>query len=59
MLRSPIYVGRIPHKNLVHEGSHAAIVDQALFDAVQERLTSQARRYQAAPHQGRAYRATI
>jgi hypothetical protein len=48
MLRSPINVGRIPHKDLVHQGSHAAIIEQKLFDEVQQRLSSQARRHKAA-----------
>jgi DNA invertase Pin-like site-specific DNA recombinase len=51
MLRSPIYLGRIPHKELVHEGSHAAIIDQALFDKVQLRLDGQARRHRTAGEQ--------
>ena len=51
MLRSPIYLGRIPHKDVVHEGEHEAIVDQALFDSVQQRLDSQARRHRAAGEQ--------
>jgi site-specific DNA recombinase len=51
MLRSPIYLGRIPHKDLVHEGNHAAIIDQGLFDAVQQRLDAQARRHRSAGEQ--------
>ena len=58
MLRSPIYLGRIPHKELVHEGSHSAIVDQALFDKVQQRLGAQARRHRAAGEQ-RTVRAAL
>jgi hypothetical protein len=51
-------LGRIPHKDLVHEGSHAAIVDQALFDKVQQRLGAQARRHRAEGEQ-RTVRAAL
>jgi DNA invertase Pin-like site-specific DNA recombinase len=51
MLRNQIYVGRIPHKDLVHQGSHAAIIEQNLFDKVQQRLSSQARRHKIAGEQ--------
>ena len=44
LLRSPVYLGKIVHKGTVHPGAHPAIVDQALFDAVQVRLDAQRRR---------------
>jgi site-specific DNA recombinase len=44
MLRNPIYRGGIRHKDVVHQGEHDAIVDQELFDAVQQQLEGQARR---------------
>jgi hypothetical protein len=47
LLRSPIYIGRIPHKGITHEGGHEAIVGQDLFNQVQERLDRQARRHRS------------
>ena len=38
ILRNPVYAGRIRHKEETHEGLHEAIVDQALWDAVQAQL---------------------
>jgi site-specific DNA recombinase len=35
---NPIYIGRIAHKGIVHEGQHPAIVDRELWDKVQESL---------------------
>ena len=49
LLRGRIYLGQIVHKQLVHEGAHAGIVDPALFDAVQRHLDDHARRHKAAP----------
>jgi len=54
LLRNPIYRGCIAHKGIVHVGEHAPIVDQALFDAVQQRLDHNARRHKSAA----AHRAT-
>jgi len=51
LLRNPIYLGRIPHKGIIHEGSHAAIIEQTLFDSVRQRLDAQARRHRAAGEQ--------
>ena len=39
LLSNPIYIGRIAHKGQLYEGRHDALVDQATWDAVQERLT--------------------
>ena len=41
-------LARIQQKDIVHEGSHEAIVPQQLFGEVQQRLDSQARRHRAA-----------
>jgi DNA invertase Pin-like site-specific DNA recombinase len=41
MLRSCIYVGRIPHKDTSYPGQHPAIVDQELWDRVQQKLADQ------------------
>ncbi len=49
LLRNPIYVGHIHHKGVVHDGAHAAIVDQDLFDRVGQKLDRQARRHRAIP----------
>jgi site-specific DNA recombinase len=42
ILRSQIYLGKIPHKSAVHDGLHDPIVSQALFDAVAAKLAAQA-----------------
>jgi site-specific DNA recombinase len=38
ILSDPIYVGRIAHKGQVHQGQHAPIVPQDLWDKVQQSL---------------------
>lgn len=38
LLQNRIYLGKICHKGEAFEGAHAAIVDHALFDRVQQRL---------------------
>jgi site-specific DNA recombinase len=38
LLSNPIYIGRIAHKGQVHEGQHPPIVDQDLWDRVQQSL---------------------
>lgn len=62
LLRNPIYVGLIRHKGAVHEGQHARIVDQDLFDEVQSTLDAKRRRHaelmskrEAAPLVGRIF----
>ena len=40
MLSNPLYAGRIRHKGEVHPGQHDAIVDEALWQAVQDRLAA-------------------
>ena len=44
LLRNKTYLGEIVHGNLVHPGLHEAIVDRALFEAVQDRLDVNRRR---------------
>ena len=39
ILSNPIYVGRIAHKGLAHEGQHRPIVPQELWDQVQQCLS--------------------
>lgn len=38
LLRNPIYIGKIRHKDNVYEGQHEAILDQDLWDKVQTLL---------------------
>ncbi|MDC8754772.1 recombinase family protein [Erythrobacter sp. sf7] len=42
LLSNPIYRGKIVHKGKVYDGEHEAIVDEALWDAVQARLEQKA-----------------
>ena len=36
MLSNPIYIGQIRHKGVCHPGQHAGIIDQELWDQVQQ-----------------------
>jgi len=38
LLRNPIYLGKIRHKGVIHEGGHEAIIDEDLFAKVQTLL---------------------
>ena len=51
MLRNRTYLGKIVHRDAVHEGEQDAIVGEELFAAVQKKLDSQKRRGDAASHQ--------
>ena len=42
LLKNPIYRGKIVHKGEAYDGEHEAIVDEALWDAVQARLMQKA-----------------
>jgi site-specific DNA recombinase len=42
LLKNPIYRGKIVHKGEVYEGEHEAIVDEELWNAVQQRLKEKA-----------------
>jgi DNA invertase Pin-like site-specific DNA recombinase len=44
LLRNPVYLGRIRHKDKVWPGTHPPIVDEALWNQVQEKLQSASRR---------------
>lgn len=44
ILRNRLYRGEIAHRGEVHQGNHQAIVDEALWSAVQERLAGQSQR---------------
>lgn len=50
LLRNRLYLGMIVHKTASHSGAHSAIVDPALFDAVQTSLDGAARRHDARPN---------
>jgi DNA invertase Pin-like site-specific DNA recombinase len=38
ILSSPIYVGKVVHKGVEHEGEHPALIDPDLWTSVQERI---------------------
>lgn len=40
LLQNPIYIGRIKHKDLVHEGQHQAIIDPDIWKQVQNLLAA-------------------
>ncbi|QFT71764.1 recombinase family protein [Ruegeria sp. THAF33] len=40
LLTNPVYLGRIRHKDQTFDGQHPAIIDQALWDSVQQHLQS-------------------
>jgi site-specific DNA recombinase len=42
LLRNRLYVGKVVYRGAVHSGEHQAIVDQALFEAVQAKLAATA-----------------
>jgi len=44
ILRNPTYLGKIRHKDKAYPGRHVAIVDQSLWDRVQENLEGAAMR---------------
>ena len=54
LLKNPIYIGKIRHKDEVHGGEHQAIVGTGLFEHVQRHLAANARRH----HDGKASRCT-
>lgn len=48
LLRNRIYLGQIIHRDQCHDGEHAAIVPEDLFDRVQQHLDANARRHRSA-----------
>ena len=40
LLRNPIYIGKLPHKGIIYEGEHQALVSLDLFEAVQSSLNA-------------------
>lgn len=49
ILRNPVYIGRIRHKQETHEGLHAPIVDRELWDAVKTLLDTKSPRKSQSP----------
>ncbi|MGA9254483.1 MAG: recombinase family protein [Roseobacter sp.] len=49
LLTNPVYLGLIRHKTQTFEGLHAAIIDQHLWDRVQQHLQSASARRRGAP----------
>ena len=49
LLRSPLYLGQIPHKGAVYQGAHPAIIEPGVFQQVQRLLTLHTRRSAATP----------
>ena len=39
ILKNPVYIGKVHHKGELHDGKHAAIVDNAQWEAVQATLS--------------------
>lgn len=44
LLRNPLYIGKIRHKDIIHEGQHTGIIDEEVFKRVQEKLDAGSRR---------------
>ena len=40
LLRNPVYIGKIRHHENIYEGEHEAIVDEALYEQVQDALSN-------------------
>ena len=40
LLTNPLYLGKITHKNKTYQGRHAPIIDQAVWERVQEKMQS-------------------
>jgi DNA invertase Pin-like site-specific DNA recombinase len=63
LLGNPIYLGRIRHKGVVHEGSHDAIIGEELFEKVKQlraqhaprRRASAERRFEPSPLAGKLF----
>ena len=49
ILSNPVYLGRIRHKDQVYNGQHPAIIDEATWAAVKDRLASNAPRRGGGP----------
>ncbi len=40
LLSNPIYLGEIAHKGVRYDGQHKAIIERALWEAVQAKITT-------------------
>ncbi|WP_170752105.1 recombinase family protein [Ruegeria lacuscaerulensis] len=49
LLRNPVYLGKIRHKDKIWNGQHPAIIDQGVWDRVQEKMRQASRRSRADP----------
>ncbi len=47
LLRNPVYLGKIRHKNKIWDGQHTAIIDQGVWDRVQEKMRQASNRSRA------------
>lgn len=41
ILSNPVYIGKIKHKDKIYDGQHDSIIDDTLFEQVQQRLKAQ------------------
>lgn len=42
LLKNPIYIGKVKHKDNIYDGEHKAIIEQDIWDRVQEKLKKRA-----------------
>ncbi|NOD92118.1 recombinase family protein [Ruegeria sp. HKCCD4884] len=47
LLRNPVYLGKIRHKDKIWDGQHPAIIDQDIWDRVQEKMRQASNRSRA------------
>ncbi len=52
LLRNPVYLGKIRHKDKIWDGQHPAIIDQDIWDRVQEKMRQTSNRSRARGHSG-------
>ena len=51
LLRNPLYIGKVRHRDAVFDGEHDSLLDLALCDAVQAKLDANLAAPREAPHQ--------
>jgi site-specific DNA recombinase len=39
LLRNPLYIGKVPHRDALYPGEHSAIIDETAWDRVQAKLS--------------------
>lgn len=44
LLTNPVYIGKITHKGKTYDGQHIPIVDQSLWQAVQQAMKKQSKK---------------